>query len=272
VLVGAPAEAAFSLEWSRSHGERSAPNAWWKDCAARLKNEPMSEPPRPAGFGPIVFATRKASRTSSPYPVWLGWNGASRLGVMVAINSVAAADVRRTVLEQAIPSLKAYPPDLPTPWAIFGASFVSPAAFALSRWRLFSGDIAVEWSGSARRRLCARQVYPACIALTRRPLADWLMDPPFPERRRTIPHGDPTPWSMGQDGTAVEGLALRGRKAHPFPFHHFGATESLVVAVCDRKLDRLLMVQCDAPRDEADATIRTALVGMNWAIPEPGAA
>jgi hypothetical protein len=266
VLVGTSEEAVFSVEWTRPDARRFVPREWVEARAARLKGRPQAPAPRPDGFDPVAFVTRPPSRTALPNQVWIAWHAGCRLGLTLTLNGTATEAAMRTALEDILPSLSATPLDAPTPWAAFEASFLSPPRFTLSRWRLFSGDIALEWIGPSRRRMCVRQVYPACIALARRPLAAWIADYPFVERRRVTPIRDPTPRSFLRDGVVLEGLALAARRALPFPLHRVGATDGMAVAVRDTALDRLLLTYCYAPGDEAEPLARAGIAGMNWAL------
>lgn len=79
-----------------------------------------------------------------------------------------------------LPLWRDQPLDAPSKWRFFDVSFAVPAGFRLHYCTLNLGDMEViltdptPWG--ARPRLCVRHIYPATLALARRPLEEWMKE------------------------------------------------------------------------------------------------
>lgn len=79
---------------------------------------------------------------------------------------------------ECLPHWRDQPLDSPSRWRFFDVAFTAPAHFRLHYGTLNLGDMEVilidptPWG--ARPRLCVRHIYPANLALARRPLEEWL--------------------------------------------------------------------------------------------------
>jgi hypothetical protein len=199
---------------------------------------------------------------------WYGFSSAAGLGLELAASGHLDSRQRRALDDLVLPSLRLAPADQPTRWAVFEASFVSPAGFLLRAARLHVGDIALCLAARGGRRLLLRQVYPADLALSRRPLEAWLDYPPFREHRRFRREGEAQPWQAASFGRRLEGLLRRGRKALPAPLGPLGGRRSVAAAARDTELERLLLAEYDGPHEADPDVVAEAIGQMNWAILE----
>jgi hypothetical protein len=62
-----------------------------------------------------------------------------------------------------------------------------------------------------------------------------------------------------------EGVRRRGWKRLAWPLGGWRAWRNVAVALHDKELDRLLLVECDSPRAGAEEAVAEAVAGMNWA-------
>ena len=108
-------------------------------------------------------------------------------------------------------------------WKIYSAQFTVPAGYVLNHSRLATGDIALEFERENRQKLTVRQVYPAGLALQRRPMRGWLRDRITTERRRL---------RIDREEKSQHQLKWVGWKRLPFPFGRIlpNRFESRVVA------------------------------------------
>ncbi len=86
----------------------------------------------------------------------------------------------RRFIGECLPRWRDQPLDSPSRWRFFDVEFSVPENFRLHYGTLNLGDMEViltdptPWG--ARPRLCVRHIYPANLALARRPLEDWLAE------------------------------------------------------------------------------------------------
>jgi hypothetical protein len=168
------------------------------------------------------------------------------------------------VLRRVLPALRAAGPDDAVPYAVFGAGFESPPGFRLQAWRFLLGDMALRLvSPRANSALVLRQVYPAQLALARRPLARWLTERVFAEHRVFRPLGDLESAMLEAQGRELPGIRQKGRKTLPFPLGAVSALESVHAAVHDPEVDRIFLAGHDARYPLREEVVRRALAGMS---------
>lgn len=142
------------------------------------------------------------------------------------------------MLEDILPGLRVTAKDEPCRWSLYDVAFVSPAGFELVRRHLFSGDIALGLAKGKQEGLLLRQVYPAALAIERRPLERWLAETPFKERRRA-PTVRPDKWQRN----GMNGILRRGHRRLPSPMGWCSSRYSTAIAAVDEKLDRVLIAE-----------------------------
>ncbi|MCX5658711.1 MAG: hypothetical protein NTW19_03190 [Planctomycetota bacterium] len=102
-----------------------------------------------------------------------------------------------------LPGLRDQPRTGPARWSFFDVSFVAPAGFLYDKATLNLGDMRVDLRSGARPNagpaMGVRHVYPAGLALARRPLEAWLLawGEEFkqfyrPQRQSLVTRGTPT--------------------------------------------------------------------------------
>jgi hypothetical protein len=265
MMVGPGDEAVFQIKWQRPNPRRFDEQVWIRDRLARYAA--FSHPgaaPGADGFSVKALFRDVPTRNAGNRSLWYGYSPAANLAVEVAVNRASAAANQRTALDETIPAASATSLQEATKWALYEVGFLSPAGYRITRWRLFSGDIALRLRGPAGKRLTVRQVYPAEIALTRRRMEEWLAAMPFDEHRRLRPSGPVESASVETRSGVLQGLKRMGRKRLAFPLGWVRSLHSVAVAVRDPGLDRLLIAESDTPEPVGDTPVSEAIRKMNW--------
>jgi hypothetical protein len=262
-VIGDADAGLMQVKWWRP-ASRSFDPRRWAAARARAMAAALGAGPMPEGFEESSFFGEVPSRGGGARAIWFGWHPGARLAIEAAVNLGGGAGARRA-LRDVLPGLRCAPADGPQDWAVFGSSFRSPAGFRLEAKRIFSGDVALRLSGGRRARLVLRQVYPAAVALQRRPIEKWLAAFPFEEHRRRREAGRPEPWTVKGDGEALEGVRVSGVKRLRFPFGSVSSRPSSACALVDCGMDRLLLAEYDAV-DPEPGLLEWAVRAMNWAV------
>ena len=190
--------------------------------------------------------------------VWCGYSRSAGLLLELITTNVTGADDTRDALERALATTAVADRAAPCLWSLYGVGFVSPPGFELVRKHLFSGDIALGFKRKRREGLLLRQVYPAGMAVSRRPLERWLQSPPFTERRRP-PKGTPAAWA----GSGLEGIMRQGRRRLPSPLGWCNPRYATAIAAVDATRDRLLIAERVTPRAHDAGLVVSCIESMN---------
>jgi len=272
LVLGDAGSPIVRIRWLRPARRRFDARRWVLRCAKRLagRGARVEETDASPAFDVSARVAAKDPRGDAAKPVWgwYGFSGAAGLGLELVASGRTDARQRRALEDIALPSLRAGAGTEPTRWAVFETSFVSPPGFALERAQLHVGDIALCLRAPGGRRLLLRQVYPADLALSRRPLEAWLDHPPFRQQRRFRRAGQTQPWQAASFGRSLDGILRRGRKSLPAPLGPLGRRRSLAAAVTDPDLERLLLAEYDAPKEADPNVVKEAIGLMNWALLE----
>ena len=269
MVIGDAAQAIVQVKWWRPRRRRLDAQRWIRRRmeAARATPDESGACAAPADFSAVGWATdaplpgqRDARRS-----LWYGYAPRAGLMLELVVRGDTPRHVQQRVVSRVLPSLEAADREGPTPWALFDASFRSPAGFVITGRRVNLGDLALLFSGRDRTRLLLWQVYPAELALARRDMSTWLDRMPFRERRRIRPWVEPEPWRVQAAGGMLEGRIRRGQKRVAFPLGPLGARRSVAAAVRDPQLDRLLVVEYDVRPDAGDPDVAAVIADMNWA-------
>jgi hypothetical protein len=265
MIVGTGEEAAMQVKWWRPESRRFDAERWLHKRVASVLGNVDPDAESPEGFPFCSLLPDYTTKDDVEGLLWLGYSPAGGVAVEIVAGGDALKKTVKTVRRRVIPSLRSSAAGDATRWSIYGASFESPPSFCLTDRRLLLGDIAVRLSSSGGRRLVLRQVYPATLALARRKMPNWMDFPPFPERRRFRASGSDQDWSVNCYGRRLRGFRRLGRKAFPFPLGVFAPRFSYLAVAHDRELDRLLLVEYDARREESDVVVSRLVASMNWA-------
>ena len=259
MMVGDADGPVFKILWWRPGELDFEPFRWLAERWARLRAAPDPGASVPKGFRETGHVRDLARREGVAKSVWCGHAPAAGL-VVECVTTSGVAEAKRSLFHEAVlPRLAAHPREGDTPWSLFSARFVSPPGFQLDARRLTLGDIALAFRGEDGRRLVLRQFYPAGLALGRLPLARWLDEPPFPERRR-LRRAQSAPWQ------GADGVMRRGWKRLPSPLGWCRPLYSAAGIQVDSVRDRLLMAELQSPReDDAEAVLEQAVAAMRQA-------
>jgi len=263
MVVGNHEGPFFIINWERTPSASHDGAKWIANRLKKLGVQPAENPPAKAHFTESAWARDVQTREGSESTQWLGYSQPARLLIGVAVNGMIPKAARNQVLSQVLPTLTTTAIEQDTIWAMYNVSFTSPAGFELSQRKLFSGDIALEFSKGKREELLLRQVYPAELALQRRHMEKWLECYPFKQhrrlRRRTL---KTDPWQCPRRPD-LDGLQRSVWKRLPSPLGVWAPRQCLALVAHDRGLDRLLIVEHMARKQPDSAICAAAIQGMN---------
>ena len=179
--------------------------------------------------------------------VWVGLSNATRRAVQVVVHRRGGGGGRRghdrLLRDKLLPSLIDRPADGPRRWAAFDLDVTVPGGYRLAEHALSAGDLRLSFVGRDGRRrlpLTVRQVRPARLALSRRPMGEWLGTFAWQAARFHKPLGPPV-----ADGDRLTQPMRRRRR---YGWLASVAPELVASAWHDRDNDRLLLL-----RGRADA-------------------
>jgi hypothetical protein len=268
MIVGNHEGPLFIINWERPSTASYDGAKWIAGRFKKLGVRPADNPPAKAHFTECGWARDVQTREGSESTQWLGYSHPARLLIGFSVNGMIPEATRKQVVRHVLPTLTTSAREEETTWAMHNVSFSSPAGFELSQRKLFSGDIALEFSKGKHEELLLRQVYPAELALQRRHMEKWLECYPFKQHRRLRRATLKTdPWQCRQRPDLV-GLQRSAWKRLPSPLGAWAPRQSLALAAHDRGLDRLLIVEHMAREAPDPATGAAAIDGMNrgdWA-------
>jgi hypothetical protein len=262
MIVGDATCALFRVQWERLNRAPGPDGPGW--VTERIRRHgvlPDAAPPAAAHFTACGWAQGVQTEEDKQTTYWYGYAAPAGLLLGVTVNGVLPAAQRRQVTGQVLPSLRATPADADSVWSMYDVSFAAPAGFRLVRRHLYSGDLALEFARGRCETLLLRQVYPGDLALGRRSFERWLDAGPFQKYRRLRQAGTTAePWPRGAEGT---GLRRQGRRRLPWPLGGIAPRWTSALAVHDRRLNRLLIVEHTSAAETDGALCSAALAGMN---------
>lgn len=261
MMVGSATDAMLRIRWARLSPAR-ARRAW----ARRLRRSKGQRLDRaPSGFTDCaVLKPRKSAQT-----IWLGI--AEEMGLLLDLVYSSADGARhlREIERVVLPSLAAEPAGgrEGTHWSVFGARFVTPPGFTLLGQSLHLGEISLRLA-RGKDRLWVGQVYPADLALARRPLGFWLRSWPWEQhaRRRFRATGEDDKWQSAGGEGARAGVIRHGRKRIRWPLGFLGPRRVVSAALVDERRGRILRAELESPREPEESIVRDAILKMD-AVP-----
>lgn len=238
VTVGDMDVPVFQLRWLRPPKGYDASRWIAKRCKSVAGGQTSEDPPRPEAFDKVDWIRDLAIRQESVKTVWWGYSKKASVLIEVLLTNLCDEKTNRWFVRHALPEITASATTEECTWSIYSAHFVTPAGYILNRKRLVVGDIALEFTADKGRRLVVRQVFPAMLALQRRPYHGWLRDRVFKERRR---------FRKGAERTSEDGLQMNwtGWKRVPFPLGFVLPRRCEAVIAHDEQRDRLLIVESE---------------------------
>lgn len=258
IAVGHMDGPVFQLRWLRPPEGYDADRWIAKRTKSVAAGQTSENPPRPDDFEPVSWIRSLAVRQESVKTVWWGYAKKAHVLVEILVTNLSDEATNRWFLRRSLPKLTATAKDEKCPWSIYSSRCVIPPGYVLNRKRLAAGDIALEFTGDKGRKLLVRQVFPAMLALQRRPYAGWLRDRVFKERRE---------FRKETEVTRDHGLQMnwKGWKRVPFPLGFVLPHRCESVIAHDESLDRLLIVESECsngakvtPPDQILETMRRA--------------
>jgi hypothetical protein len=263
MIVGNHEGPLFIIKWERPSTASHDGAKWIANRFKKLGVRPAEDPPAKAHFTECGWARDVQTREGYESTQWLGYAQPARLLLGVSVNGMIPEATRNQVVRKVLPTLTTSAIAEETIWAMHNVSFRSPAGFELSQRKLFSGDIALEFSKGKHEELLLRQVYPAELALQRRQMEKWLECYPFKQHRRLRRRALKTdPWQCPQRPD-LDGLQRSVWKRLPSPLGGWSPRQCFALAAHDRGLDRLLIVEHMARQEPDPAICAAAIEGMN---------
>lgn len=267
MMIGTANEALMQISWWRPERDHFDAKAWALARAAKdAKSSGVTEVPGPSAFSRIAWVPERQDEQWRS--LWYGYADHAGLVLEIATNKAAAENHRAHLEAYALPTLAATSTSEQSSWSVFGSRFVTPRGFAIEQHRMTLGDISLNFRNAVGDMLLLRQMYPAKLMLTRRPLSAWIGANPFPSRLRHKPLGDAQTGAIARDGEAMQYLWSRGVRRLRFPLGFIGPRNTIDAACHDDQQDRLLIVSLASRYEPELAIVSEALAGMGRAIPE----
>lgn len=258
MMIGDGERPVLFVQWRQVGARGFDADTWLSRRFRKLRALPDTKAPRPRGVETAAWVREIELREGQSKSVWCGYSRAAELLLELVTTNVTGHLDNRETLEQVLPTLSVSGHTEACLWSLYGVGLLSPPGFKLVRRHLFSGDIALGFKRRGREGLLLRQVYPAGMAVSRRPLERWLKMPPFTERRRP-PKRAPQAWS--QQG--LEGMARTGWRHLPSPMGWCNPRYATAIAAVDAGRDRLLIAERVSPREHGVDLVTECILNMN---------
>jgi hypothetical protein len=195
--------------------------------------------------------------------LWYGDSRAADLTLEIALNGRAPAAALRYARDQLLRSVELQDPEQPASIGVFGSRFAVPAGYRPVRWVLKLGDIALRCDdASSHSRLMVRQVYPAGLALQRRPPEYWLQARPFADHHRYRVDAEPAACELRTRHGSVRGLHCSGVLSLPWPLGRVTRRRVCRMACADPVVDRFLVAGLEGPGEADGALLRGCIESM----------
>ena len=266
MVVGDGEQLSMQIQWLRSGNKRFNPDRVIEQRAHKEKKKnSLSEStscPSAEGFGNMSWLKGEADNERA---VWSGYSANNDLLIEIIARLIDGKTIK-WFEKRIIPSLRAFSADEAMPISVFGSSFMSPPGFQIKTWKLKLGDITIQLEAKGGKSLLLRQVYPAGLALSRRPMEQWQKLKPFKEHRKFKADGEPAQCEIEKQGRTLKGIRSRGFKRLPAPLGMIAARKSMSVVVHDAAADRIFVAEYDAKRDAREKITDDAIASMNWAM------
>ena len=258
MMIGDSDRPLLLVQWRRVESADFDAQAWLKKRFKKQHSAPDDAPPQPRGFSAVAWTREIALRENESKSAWYGYSEEGGLLLELVTTNLTQDKPSSNMLEDILPGLKVTAKDEPCRWSLYDVGFVSPAGFELVRRHLFSGDIALGLAKGKQEGLLLRQVYPAALAVGRRPLERWLEETPFKERRRPL-KVRPNRWNKN----GMNGILRRGRRRLPSPLGWCNSRYSTAIAAVDERLDRVLIAEHLTPKEHGTDQIQWCVENMN---------
>jgi hypothetical protein len=201
--------------------------------------------------------------------------------VVEALYTHGSERENRIIREATLAGMVDQPEDRPQRWSFFDTSFIAPAGYRYGDSTLNLGDMGVtlftggqEFSAPS---LMIRQVYPATLALARRPLAGWheeavralrhlYADDAAGWLRRRKPRAEAVETARGKGWTTAAVLRPTLR-----PFYWRTPRHVRFWTLHDEPLDRLHLLRATGAPAELEPLFESLVPCVQWASPHTGA-
>ena len=262
MVIGDAEKPLLLVQWRHPGAiETFDADAWLRDRFRRIKARPSPDAPKPAGIERAEWVRELETREGQHKTIWYGYANNAGLLIELTATSLTEQAIREEVFGTLLPRLEVSGAGDPCRWELYNVSFQSPPRYVLLRRHLYSGDIALLLRHPSAATLMVRQVYPAALALSRRPLGEWLDRSPFMERRR-FAKGAGTEDAPPQSGGAPR-VTRRGWKRLPSPLGWLRPRFSTALAAVDATLDRLLIAEHQSTAEPEEEIAAWAVGSMN---------
>ncbi len=255
--IGDISSPLFEIRWMRPGAADFDGRSWINGNIKNSELKSASSPPHPNGFSSVGWIRGFEEKDSGKKTVWWGYSVDGQLLLEIIISEIMDNSSYRWIISEALPSLKVFRPGEEWIWRIFSSQFKVPAGFILERHRLNNGDMSLCFMRGKRERLVMRQVYPADLALSRRPLEKWFDAPPFKEKRKFKLESD-------ADGSLEKNrFTVNGWKLIPFPLGFIMPRKCRRIAVVDDATDRIFLVEYEYSEDASGESADNAVKAMS---------
>jgi len=261
IAIGDVTGPLFEIRWMRPGAADFDGRAWIDGNKKKSDAKIASGPPHPKGFSSVGWIRGFEEKDSGRKTVWWGYSVKGMILLEIIVSELADPAIHEWIISKALPSLEVFSPEDAWIWRIFSAQFTVPAGFILEKHKLNNGDMSLCFRRNKKERLVLRQIYPAELALGRRPIEKWFEDSPFRERRKFCDAKDGVRAVREKDFTAD------GWKLVPFPLGFVMPRRCRRIAVVDDSCDRIYLTEYEYGRRDSGEPAESALKGMRGGTP-----
>lgn len=255
VTIGDMMAPIFQLRWIRPATEQDGKKWIEGRCNSAAGGQTSRKAPHPESFEHVAWIKDLAIREESQKTVWWGTATNKEVFVELLLTNLCKPAFSRWVIKEALPLLRVMSKTEESLWQIYSARFTVPPGYVLNHSRLAAGDISLEFKREDRQKLTVRQVYPAALALDRRPMRAWLRNRVTTDRRRLC---------VDQEQKSDHKVKWTGWKRYPFPLGWIvpNRFESLILE--DLHLDRLLIAESEWKDGSKTTRVDDIVSAMQW--------
>ena len=270
--LAAEGEPRLSIQWARARtrparAEAMVRRALLRGLRGRARRRAAAEVRRLDGAGLEPLLCRDDAETNTIHGIGFA-PGSRRLVELVHPHVTPRED--RLIERIAYREARDQAPDAPQRWALFDLSFVAPARLRYESSTLNVGDMMIRLTGPASSRwrrttVTVRHIYPADLALKRRPLAAWLDSVlatrrrEYRRRRRAGPY-EALVTDAGAGLTADTRLRPSLR-----PFRQRTPRRQRHWLVHDERHNRLMLLEAADRADRLEQVLVSLVEGTYWA-------
>lgn len=234
----------LGVRWKKMGGPRFDVEQWaartLREEVGRLAADEAKAVPAPEG-GEWLMSRLYLEPEPPGRDLWVGYSAISQRAVVLSYQTRRRD---RMLGGHLLRSLRDWPVDQPTPWAVFELSCLTPPGFRLLSHRLNAGDLSLLFGGPGKQEVVVRQIAVAQLALGRMPLDKWLLQQHRLQGKHYRSIGEAAETQVEVfDGRQLPGLMQQRHRRRRFFLNRWLAARFVSLALHDEARDRLVIVE-----------------------------